>query len=145
MSLWLRRRDSKGNVHYYAIPFDPLAFITAVGVVMGLSLPLILVLHDFTPRQWLGLAIAIALFAGLTMFAIAKWSVIRSGTIISFGPASMTHSMRNLYFLGYAAMGCAYGRRTRRASRARDSESAVQCPSDFGNQSGLQNGCILRT
>jgi hypothetical protein len=107
MSLWLRRRDSEGNVHYYAIPFDPLAFIAVVGVGLGLSFPLIIALHDFTPRQWLGLAIAIALVVGLTMFAIAKWSVIRNGTIVSFGPAPMADPMRNLYFWGYTTIGCA--------------------------------------
>lgn len=107
MSLWLRRRDSKGNVYYYAVPFDPLAFIAIVGIGMGLSLPLIVALHDFTPRQWIGLGIAIALFAGLTMFAIAKWSVIRRGMLLSFGPRSMTASMRDLYFWGYTTMGCA--------------------------------------
>ena len=49
----------------------------------------------------------VALIAGLMMFAIAKWSVIRRGTIISFGPGAMTSSMRTLYFWGYATMGCA--------------------------------------
>lgn len=107
MSLWLHRRDPNGNVHYYVIPFDPLALITILGIVTGLSLPLLLALHHFTPRQWLGLSIAIALVAGLTMFAIAKWSVIRSGTLVSFGPGSMTHSMRKLYCWGYTTMGCA--------------------------------------
>lgn len=107
MSLWLRRRDSEGHVHYYAVPFDPLALIAIVGVLVGLTFSLMLALYDFTPRQWYGLAIAIALFAGLTMFATAKWSVIRSGTLISFGPGSMTHSMRNLYLWGYATIGSA--------------------------------------
>lgn len=109
MSLWLRRRDADGNVHYYAIPFDPLALIAIVGIVMGSSLPLVFAFRNLVARQpdETALAIASGLAVGLTMFVIAKWSAIRTGMLVSFGPMRMTRSMRLLYVGGYVTMGCA--------------------------------------
>lgn len=109
MSLWLRRRDADRNVHHYAIPFDPQALIAIVGIVVGLSLPLIFAFRNLVARQpdKTAFAVASGLAVGLTMFAIAKWSVIRTGTIVSVGPMRMTRSMRLLYVGGYVTMGCA--------------------------------------
>ena len=109
MSLRLRRRDTEGNVHHYAIPFDPLALIALVGIVMGLLLPLFFAFRNLVARQPDETAIAIAsgLAVGLTMFVTAKWSVIRTGMLVSFGAMRMTRSMRLFYVGGYVTMGCA--------------------------------------
>ncbi|MBB3210720.1 hypothetical protein FHS27_006568 [Rhodopirellula rubra] len=108
MSLLLRRRDADGSVHHYAIPFDSLALIAIVGIVVGFSLPLIFTFRNLVARQpdETALAIASGLAVGLTMFVIAKWSVIRTGMLVSFGPMRMTRSMRLLYAGGYVTMGC---------------------------------------
>ncbi len=109
MSLWFRRRDADGNLHHYAIPFAPLALIAIVGIVVGLSLRLIFAFRDLAERRPVESAMPIAagLAAGLTMFVIAKWSVIRTGTLVSLGPMRMDRTMRRLYVGGYVTMGCA--------------------------------------
>ena len=109
MSLWLRRHDADGNVHHYAIPFDPLGLIALVGVLMGLSLSFVVAFRDVAMHQpdQTALTIGVGLACGLTMFVIAKLSVIRAGTLVSFGPTQMARSMRLLYIVGYGIMGCA--------------------------------------
>ena len=42
---------------------------------------------------------------GFAMFAKAKLSVIRAGTLISLGTQNMSQANRNCYILGYVLMG----------------------------------------
>ena len=109
MSLWIRRRDSDGNVHHYLIDFDPLAIIALLAVTIGLSLPLIFAYRDMVLGAPIRVAAAIvsALVIGLCLLTAAKWSVIRTGVLASFGPRPMSRKMRRLYFGGYAVIGCA--------------------------------------
>ena len=96
MSLSFRRRDRDGIVHQYFIPFDPLLLIAALGVLIGSALPLIFAFRDLVRLEPVGVASAIvaALALGFGLFATAKCSVIRSGTLVSFGCALMTRPMR---------------------------------------------------
>lgn len=48
---------------------------------------------------------AVLLIAGFSIFAKAKWSVIKQGTLFTFGPAKMSKQNRVFYFLGYFSMG----------------------------------------
>ena len=108
MSLWIRRRDADGNVHLYAIPFDPLALLTVIGVAIGFLLPFVLAFRNFAAQQPAQTAhtLATALGVGFIMFAIAKMSVIRGGMLVSFGPSRMNRLMRFFYFSGYTIMTC---------------------------------------
>jgi len=109
MSLSFRRRDRGGNVHHYFIPFDPLALIVLAGILFGFGFTLLLSFRDLAHREPLQVAFAILtmLIVGFSLFAIAKWSIIRTGTLTSFGPKPMNAMMRRLYFCGYAVMSCA--------------------------------------
>ena len=104
MSLWIRRRDADGKLHQYAIPFDPMAFVAIVGILMGLTLSFVIAFRELAATRPLQTAcvLAIAIALGFAMFATAKFSVMRRGVLFSFGPARMTRSMQRLYFAGYA-------------------------------------------
>lgn len=109
MSLWLHRRDVDGNVHHYAIPFDPLVFIAILGILMGLTILFVLAFRNLVLLEPVQTAVGIAagLVVGLTLVGIAKLSVMGAGSLVTFGPSQMTRSMRLLYGFGYAIMGCA--------------------------------------
>ena len=108
MSLWIRRRDADGNLHQYAIPFDPLALIATIGISIGFMLSFVLAFRNFAANQPVQTAcvLALSLALGFVMFTTTKLSVMRRGVLFSFGPARMTRSMRRLYFGGYALIVC---------------------------------------
>ncbi|TWU41679.1 hypothetical protein Poly51_63930 [Rubripirellula tenax] len=109
MSLSFRRRDRDGNVHHYLIPFDPLAVIALIGISVGFALPALFAFRNVVHHSPVNVALAIgfALAAGFGSFVVAKLSVIRGGTLISFGPRLMPATMRHLYVFGYVTMICA--------------------------------------
>jgi hypothetical protein len=39
MSLWLKRKDSEGKTHFYAIPFVPFVIVALFGILIALLLP----------------------------------------------------------------------------------------------------------
>ena len=81
---------------------------SVVAIFFGIAFSFVLAFRDLTLRQptETAIAIAVTLALGLAMFVTAKWSVIRGGTIVSFGPALMTRPMRRLYVVAYATIGC---------------------------------------
>lgn len=109
MSLSFRRRDRDGNVHHYFIPFDPLAVVALFAVSVGIAFSALFAFRDVVHQSpvMVALTIAFALAVGFGSFAVAKLSVIRGGTLISFGPRLMSAAMRRCYVLGYGTMGCA--------------------------------------
>ena len=109
MSLSLRRRDRDGNVHHYFIPFDPMVIIVLVAVSLGFAISAWFTFRGIVHESPLLVVstIAIMLAIGFTSFAIAKLSVIRRGTLVSFGPNLMSSAMRRCYITGYSIMGCA--------------------------------------
>lgn len=109
MSLFFRRRDRDGNVHHYFIPFDPMFIILLVALTLGFAITAGVTFRGIvqrSPRQVVSI-IAIMFVIGFTSFAIAKLSIIRRGTLVSFGPDLMSSAMRRCYIAGYAIMGIA--------------------------------------
>ncbi len=49
-------------------------------------------------------SILLTYLIGMVFFLIAKWSAIKKGSFISFGPADMDRKNRKYYFIGYALM-----------------------------------------
>ena len=74
--------------------------------VMGLALVIVVPGARSAPGRYGALASFLCAI-GLVLFATAKLSVIRRGTLVSFGPARMTSGYRRLYRWGYALMGVA--------------------------------------
>ena len=109
MSLSFRRRDRDGNVHHYFIPFDPMVVIMLVVVSMVFALSTWFAFRAlvYESPHLVVSAILLALALGFTSFAIAKFSVIRKGKLVSFGPKRMTSTMRHCYIAGYFVIGCA--------------------------------------
>ena len=106
MSLWFRTRDKDGTVHHVSIPFEPLAFIALVGIIVALMFPL---LHMFRTAVvaspvYISVVIACILLVGATLFVFAKMSVIRAGRLVSFGPRLMSPTMRFFYIIGYVLL-----------------------------------------
>jgi hypothetical protein len=52
------------------------------------------------------IAVVLTLALGFASFAIAKLSVIRRDTLVSFGHQRMSTKMKRYYVLGYFTMGC---------------------------------------
>jgi len=109
MSLWLRIHDEDGKTHYVSVPFEPLCFVTWVGLGIGLLLPWI---HMFrvavvTSPVPTSLACVSVLIVGWTFFALSKISVMRTGHLVSFGSGGMSPTMQFSYRLGYALMALA--------------------------------------
>ena len=76
--------------------------ISLLGLLMAVLVPM----ARSQPARfgWLTLA----LYAGgFVLFAAAKTSVMRRGTLVSFGSARMSPRSRRLYRLGYVLMGTA--------------------------------------
>ena len=109
MSLSFRRRDRDGNVHHYFIPFDPMVLVALFGVSVVFALSAWIAFRAIVHEspQLVVASIVAALAVGFTTFAIAKLSVIRRGTLVSFGPKLMTAAMKRCYIFGYTVMGCA--------------------------------------
>ena len=109
MSLSFRRRDRDGNVHHYFIPFDPMVVIVLIAVSVGFALSAWFTFRALVHEspQLVVTAIGLALAFGFTSFAVAKFSVIRRGTLVSFGPKLMPPSMKRCYTFGYSVMVCA--------------------------------------
>lgn len=103
MSLWFRTRDKDGTVHYISIPFELLSFIALVGIGVALLLPFVQMFRVavFTSPVSTSVGCGSILMVGLALFALAKFSVIGTGRLVSFGPRKMSRTMRAFYYVGY--------------------------------------------
>jgi hypothetical protein len=53
-------------------------------------------------------AMVVLFVAGFSMFAKAKWSVIKQGKLLTFGPAQMSKQDCIFHFLGYFSIGLGF-------------------------------------
>lgn len=108
MSLSFRYRDRDGNDCYYFLPFNPLFIIAMMGLAFSFAIHLLVAFRNLVHHSPLSVALAIgaALGIGFGSFAVAKMSVIRSGTLVSIGPRMMSAAMRRCYLVGYMTMVC---------------------------------------
>lgn len=111
MSLWLRYRDTRGMEHHIAIPFDPLTFVAIIACVVGVIAAAIQSFSIVSARSpgVVGTVCAVALAVGLGALIVAKFSVIRQGRIVTFGPRLMSRKMRVIYAVGYVLLAFGTG------------------------------------
>ena len=72
-------------------------------LLLRLTFAVLLPLVGNAPRAWAAISV-IAYVSGLTLFLLAKLSVLRTGTLFSWGSAAMTVPVRICYRAGYAIM-----------------------------------------
>lgn len=75
----------------------------AIGLVAAIMLPYI--------KQGQNNYILISLslyFVGLILFLCAKWSIMKTGKLVTFGTSGMTQKNRWYYRLGYLLMGSGF-------------------------------------
>ena len=103
MSLWFRTRDKDGTVHHISIPFEPLSFVALVSISVAFLLPFLQMFRVavFTSPVSTSVGCGSILMVGLAFFALAKFSVIGTGRLVSFGPREMSRTMRTFYYVGY--------------------------------------------
>jgi hypothetical protein len=107
MSIWSVKQssDSGRRVEITTIPYIELVLF---GSMFGIPLALILAGPiAFGPPRTAAVVLFGLLGGGLSLFLIAKLSVVRQGSLFSFGSRQMSTSMRRCYRLGYAL--CALG------------------------------------
>ena len=109
MSLWIPRRLKDGTVHYYLVPFEPLLLPVICAIGFGFFITFLLAFRSIALQKptETGLFLVGLSVVGFGFFAVAKWSVIRTGVLNSFGPALMNRTMKIAYVTGYLIMGCA--------------------------------------
>jgi hypothetical protein len=99
----LPRMDSvmrKGELWFNLFAsFGPLA----IGVVAAIMLP------SIKQNQNNYIFISLSFYvAGLILFLIAKWSIMKTGKLITFGTSGMTQKNRWFYQIGYMLMGLGF-------------------------------------
>ena len=107
MSFWSVKQssDSGQRVEIATIPYIELVLF---GSMFGIPLALLLAGPiAFGPPRTAAIVLFGLLGGGLSLFLIAKLSVVRRGSLVSFGSHQMSDSMRRCYRLGYAL--CAVG------------------------------------
>jgi hypothetical protein len=96
MSLWIRKKGHTGQWFYLIIevPFPLVMLVVAVITVI--------LLENLAAAPVGTLLVCFSVAAlGSVLVAVAKWSLIRRGVLVSFGSAGMSRGMMIVYRLGW--------------------------------------------
>jgi hypothetical protein len=100
MSFWFLKRANDKGWNWVGLDLLPLPFIWAVFAIF-LNVVILEIRSSPVVSVWTFL---LPMLAGFILFLIAKISMMRRASILSFGSAAMTPRMRALYHAGYALM-----------------------------------------
>lgn len=91
----MRKGELLANLFFIGMPI-----IGLVAAIIGMNMA-----QQPTPYIWISFFLYIV---GFVFFASAKWSVIKSGKLISFGTSYMSTKDAKAYKLGYSLMGVGF-------------------------------------